>query len=157
MQATESNEWSPTDGQLDELPTQHIPAAPSSATPYPPKAAGKGLLSNWKSNHMEFPQTEKTPVSPRPPYGPSSPQPGGYRPATSPLNRGNNQGYPPVQMPPTQAGPAPYPFSGSQAGTFSPVPQPPAYGQPGPMGPASLQNGAGYPNNLSYPNPTGNL
>src|SRR5690242_1994356 len=111
MQATESNEWSPTEGQLDELPTQHIPAAPSSTTPYLPKAMGKGLLSNWKSNNVQFPQTEETPVSPRPSYGPSSPQPGGYRPSTSPLNRGNNQGYAPVQMPPSQVGPAAYPFS----------------------------------------------
>ncbi|HLG63264.1 MAG TPA: LCP family protein [Ktedonosporobacter sp.] len=156
-QATPPSKWPPTDGQLDEIPTQQVPAAPTSTTPYPPKAMGKGLLSSWKAQHMQFPQTEETPATPRPPYGPPDRQQAGYHPSTSPLNRGNyqGQGSTPTQMSPYQAGPGVSPFSGSQAGTLSPLPQPPAHGQPGPMGPASFQAGASYPNGFSYPGQIG--
>ncbi|HZO75860.1 MAG TPA: LCP family protein [Ktedonobacteraceae bacterium] len=156
-QATPPNEWPPTEVQLDEIPTQQVPAAPTSTTPYPPKAMGKGLLSSWKAQNMQFPQTEETPATPRPPYGPPGRQQAGYHPSTSPLTPGNYQSQKaaPAQMSPYQAGSSAYPFSGSQAGTLSPLPQSPAHGQPGPMGPASFQAGASYPNGFSYPGQIG--
>src|SRR5437660_8199409 len=128
-----------TDGQLEEIPTQQIPAAPKSTTPSPPKAIRKGLLSSWNDQNTQFPQTEEMPASPRPNSGAPGPQPGGYRPTyrppTEPLNRGSYQSQrsAPAPMSPYQAGSGVYPFSGSQAGTFPPVQQPPTYGQRGPM------------------------